>query len=73
MTPSALINLPDASSTLTSAAGFSVPIFVALIAIASAIVGISLGGMFVARITRAVSSAVRTAVGGRRGGRRRRR
>jgi len=73
MSPTSLINLTDASSTLSTAAGFSVPLFVTLIGLAAALVGIGIGGMFVSRIARATSGAVRTAVGGRRGGRRSRR
>lgn len=73
MNPATLITVSDASTTLTTAAGFSVPIFAALIGLVAVVVGIIVGGLFVAVVVRATLAAVRTAFGSRRGGGRRRR
>lgn len=73
MNPATMINLPDASTTLASAATFSVPIFTTFIILGAVLIGIVFGGVFVARVTRTTLSAAKTAIGARRGGRGRRR
>jgi hypothetical protein len=73
MTPAVLISLPDASSTLSTAATFSVPLFVTLIGLAAALIGIVIGGLFVRAIARTTLSAVKTGMGAKKGGGKRRR
>jgi ABC-type transport system involved in cytochrome bd biosynthesis fused ATPase/permease subunit len=63
MNPATLVNLPDASTTLTAAAAFAAPVASTLTPIAFAFVGIIIGGLFVALLGRAILNAVSHAFG----------
>lgn len=70
-----IVQLTDASSTLTQIQAYSIPIFAATIVLAAVFLGLMLGGQATRRLVSAVGKGIRTALGfgGRRGGRRRRR
>lgn len=73
MNPATLINVSDASTTLTAAAAYSEPMFATLITLVAVLIGIIVGGLFVRVMGRTVLSGVKSAFGKRGGGRRRRR
>lgn len=58
MTPATLVSLPDASSTLSSAAAYSAPVFTTMLPFAMALVGLGLGGIFVLALKNTVILAI---------------
>jgi len=73
MNPGTLVQLTDASTTLTQVGAYSVPMFLFTITIAAVLAGVIIGGTLTARFVGSVKAGVMKAVGARRGGGRRRR
>jgi len=63
MQPATLVNLPDASTTLSVAAGFASPVFTSLLPFAFALVGLAVGGLLVGVLGSAILNAVARAFG----------
>ena len=69
-----MVNLSDASSTLTTAATWAVPVFGTFILLAAVLIGISFAGTFTGALVGRILGAGKNAIGkGRKGGGRRRR